>query len=170
MTMSTQRPTNLQELRASGWVSKTVKQELRDNFLKMLASGEELFPGIVGYENTVVPEINIALIAGHDMLFLGEKGQGKSRLMRSLARLLDDAIPFLNLPGIPLHDDPFHPITSIGKRFLAEHAEDQVPIGWCQSNLECLRYVTLNNTVGFGFLPFKLAEPTRVSADKVLNS
>src|ERR1700733_4422985 len=79
------RPTNLQELRDSGWVSKTVKQELRDNFLKSLASAEPLFPGIVGYENTVIPEINIALIAGHDMLFLGEKGQGKSRLMRTLS-------------------------------------------------------------------------------------
>ena len=58
------RPTNLQELRQSGWVTKSVKQELRDNFLTALAAGESLFPGIVGYENTVIPEINIALIAG----------------------------------------------------------------------------------------------------------
>src|SRR5690554_6023498 len=67
------KPSTLSELRASGWVSKTVKQEIHDNFLRMLAAGDELFPGIVGYDDTVVPEINIALLAGHDMLFLGEK-------------------------------------------------------------------------------------------------
>ena len=79
-------------------MSKTVKQEIRDNFLRMLQAGEDLFPGIIGYENTVIPEINLALIAGHDMLFLGEKGQAKSRLMRSLVRFLDDAIPYLDHP------------------------------------------------------------------------
>ena len=88
-----QRASNLKELRASGWQSKTVKQEVHDNFLRMLQSGEELFPGIVGYENTVIPEINLALLARHDMLFLGEKGQAKSRLMRSLIRFLDEEIP-----------------------------------------------------------------------------
>ena len=61
---------------------------------------------MVGYENTVIPEINIALLAQHDMLFLGEKGQGKSRLMRGVAELLDEAIPYLDIPGVPLHDDP----------------------------------------------------------------
>ncbi len=89
----TQRPSNLAELKASGWTSKTVKEEIRQNFQRMLASGQELFPGIVGYENTVVPEISLALLAGHDILFLGEKGQGKSRIMRSLPRFLDE--PFL---------------------------------------------------------------------------
>jgi magnesium chelatase subunit I len=66
------RPTTLKELRDSGWVSKTVKQEIRDNFLNMLREGQELFPGIIGYDSTVIPEINLAVIAGHDMLFLGE--------------------------------------------------------------------------------------------------
>src|SRR5439155_5566821 len=100
------RPTNLKELRDSGWVSKTVKQEIRDNFIRMLRDGEELFPGIVGYENTVIPEINLALIAEHDMLFLGEKGQAKSRLMRSLVRFLDEEIPYLAEPTAPVHEDP----------------------------------------------------------------
>src|SRR5262245_15658625 len=77
------RPTTLAELRASGWKSRTVKQEMRENFLRMLRAGEELFPGIIGYDHTVLPEINLALLAGHDLLFLGEKGQAKSRLMRS---------------------------------------------------------------------------------------
>ena len=106
------RPTNLRELRDSGWASKSVKQEVRDNFLRMLAAGEELFPGIVGYDSTVIPEINIALIAGHDMLFLGEKGQAKSRLMRSLVRFLDEYVPYLDIPGVAVHEDPFAPITS----------------------------------------------------------
>ena len=69
------RPSTLKELRDSGWTSKSVKHEVRDNFLRQLRSGEDLFPGIIGYESTVIPEINLALIAGHDMLFLGEKGQ-----------------------------------------------------------------------------------------------
>src|SRR5579864_6200223 len=103
---ATVRATNLKELRDSGWVSKTVKQEVRDNFLRMLRDGAELFPGIIGYDNTVIPEINLALIAGHDMLFLGEKGQAKSRLMRSIARFLDDAVPYLDDPAIPVHEDP----------------------------------------------------------------
>src|ERR1700730_15521942 len=124
------RPTNLRELRSSGWVSKTVKHEIRDNFLRMLQTGEELFPGIIGYENTVIPEINLALIAGHDLLFLGEKGQAKSRLMRSLVRFLDGAIPFIDHPACPVHEDPSHPITGAGKRLLADLPEDQVPIGW----------------------------------------
>ncbi|HEX4591587.1 MAG TPA: magnesium chelatase [Gemmataceae bacterium] len=124
------RPANLQALRDSGWRSKTVKQEIRDNFLRMLQSGEELFPGIIGYEHTVVPEINIALIAGHDMLFLGEKGQAKSRLMRSLVRFLDEAVPYLDIPGTPVHEDPNHPITAAGKLLVANTPPEQVPIAW----------------------------------------
>ncbi len=124
------RPATLQELRASGWVSKTVKQEIRDNFLRMLPAGDDLFPGIIGYENTVLPEINLAVLAGHDMLFLGEKGQAKSRLMRSLARFLDDAIPYIDHPSCPVHEDPYRPITSAGKRLLVELPEERVPIGW----------------------------------------
>ena len=124
------RPTNLKSLRESGWVSKTVKHEMRDNFLRMLQAGEELFPGIIGYENTVIPEINLALIAGHDLLFLGEKGQAKSRLMRSLVRFLDEAIPFIDHPACPVHEDPYKPITGAGKRLVADLPEEQVPIGW----------------------------------------
>ncbi len=124
------RPTNLRELRDSGWVSKSVKHEIRDNFLRALAAGEELFPGIVGYDSTVIPEINIALIAGHDMLFLGEKGQAKSRLMRSLVRFLDDKIPYIDHPSCPVHEDPYRPITRAGKRLVADLAEDKVPVGW----------------------------------------
>ena len=94
MTLATtSRPSTLAELRASGWQSKTVKQEIHDNFLARLQAADELYPGIIGYDDTVIPEINIAILAQHDMLFLGEKGQAKSRLMRLLASLLDEAVP-----------------------------------------------------------------------------
>ncbi len=85
---------------------------------------------MVGYENTVIPEISIAVIAGHDMLFLGEKGQGKSRLMRTLPRFLDEAIPYIIHPNAPLHDDPYHPITRPCRELVATVPASQVPIGW----------------------------------------
>ncbi len=123
-------PTNLAELKASGWQSKTVKQEIRANFLKALAEGSELFPGILGYENTVIPEISLALLSGHDLLFLGEKGQGKSRLMRQMSRFLDEAIPYLDLPGCPVHEDPLLPITTMAKDHLSTTADEDVKIKW----------------------------------------
>lgn len=122
--------TNLAQLRKSGWQSKSVKQELRDNFAARLASGEELYPGIVGYDHTVLPEINIALLAQHDMLFLGEKGQAKSRLMRLLATFLDEAIPYINDAQIPLHDDPMQPITARGRQMIADLPPEDIPIAW----------------------------------------
>ncbi len=131
MTTATSiRPANVAQLRHSGWQSKTVKQEILANFTRMLSSDEVLYPGIVGYEDTVIPEINIALLAGHDMLFLGEKGQAKSRLMRSLVAFLDPEVPYLDIPGAPIHEDPYAPITSVGKRFVAEHADEETPIAW----------------------------------------
>jgi len=81
------KATNLKQLIDSGWKSKTVKEEIRDNFLARLSAGDELYSGIVGYEDTVIPEVNIALLSGHDMLYLGEKGQAKSRMMRGLASM-----------------------------------------------------------------------------------
>jgi magnesium chelatase subunit I len=92
-----------------------------------------LFPGIVGYDATVIPEIVNAVLAEHDMLFLGEKGQGKSRLMRELVRFLDPFLPFLDIPGegggCPVHEDPEQPITRMGREFLARHGDD-APIAW----------------------------------------
>ena len=115
---------------ASGWKSKSVKDELRSNFLRALSSGEALYPGIIGYEDTVIPELNIAILAGHDLLFLGEKGQAKSRLMRTLVRFLDEYVPYLDLPDIPVHEDPLQPITAQAKAYLAATPPEKVPIGW----------------------------------------
>ena len=124
------KPSNLKQLIDSGWESKTVKQEIRQNFLKQLAGGDELYPGIVGYENTVIPEINIALLSEHDMLYLGEKGQAKSRLMRGLVRFLDEYIPYVDLDAAPFHEDPLNPISKVAKDFIAANDPEQVPIKW----------------------------------------
>ncbi len=128
--MTAPRPSTLEQLRDSGWQSKSVKDELRANYLAALKAGDDLFPGIVGYEDTVIPELSIALLAGHDVLFLGEKGQAKSRLMRSLVRYLDEAVPYLDIPGSPVHEDPYRPITRAGKELVRTVPEDEVPIAW----------------------------------------
>lgn len=165
-------PRNLKDLRSSGWVSKTVKHEIRDNFLRALASGEELYPGIVGYEDTVIPEINIALLSGHDMLYLGEKGQGKSRLMRTLIRFLDEYIPYIDLPDAPLHDDPYNPITKVCRTFLTQTPEDQVPIAWWhrdQRYVERLAPGTKFADIIGEIDPAKLAGGTSMSAEEALH-
>lgn len=123
-------PKTLSELIASGWRSRSVKEEMRENFLRSLESSEELYPGIIGYQDTVLPELNIALLAGHDLLFLGEKGQAKSRLMRTLVRFLDEYIPYLDIPEVPVHEDPLRPITQQAKEFLKTHSPEETPIAW----------------------------------------
>jgi magnesium chelatase subunit I len=169
---TTVKPTNLRELRESGWASKSVKREIYDNFLRMLAAGEELFPGIIGYEDTVIPEINLALIAQHDMLFLGEKGQAKSRLMRLLSRFLDDEIPYVDLPEAPVHDDPYRPISSVCRRFLSGTPEEQVPIAWWpreERYAERLAPGTKFADIIGEIDPAKLAGGTSMSAEEALH-
>jgi magnesium chelatase subunit I len=129
-TSITTKPSTLAELRDSGWTSKTVKQEIHDNFLAKLLAGEELYPGIVGYDDTVIPELNIAILAQHDVLYLGEKGQAKSRLMRLMSSFLDDEIPYIDDPQIPVHDDPLRPITKRGRQLVSSTPADEVPIAW----------------------------------------
>lgn len=128
--MPGERPTNLRELRESGWASRTVKEELRSNLVSMLEAGTPLFPGIVGYDDTVIPEVVLAILSGHDMLFLGEKGQAKSRMMRQLVQFLDPLVPFIAHPDLPVHEDPFQPITTTGKGLVKSLSEEQIEIGW----------------------------------------
>jgi magnesium chelatase subunit I len=106
-------PATLGELRASGWRPRTVKEELRANLVARLAAGEPAFPGIVGYEDTVIPSIENALLAGQDVVFLGERGQAKTRLARLLAGLLDEWLPVVR--GGELNDDPFGPVSDAGR-------------------------------------------------------
>ena len=130
MTEVRERPRTLQQLRASGWKSRTVKHELYENYLHLLKEKVELFPGIIGYQDTVIPEIGLAILSGHDLLFLGEKGQAKSRLMRSLVRFLDPELPYLDIPGCPVHEDPYQPITKVAAAFLDGRPDQEVPIAW----------------------------------------
>jgi magnesium chelatase subunit I len=120
-------PRTLGALRATGHVHRTVKQELRDNLLARLRAGAPRFPGIVGYDDTVLPEVERALLAGHDMVLLGERGQGKTRLMRALVDLLDEWTPMI--AGSELREHPYQPLTP-GSRRLAEEMGDLLPVGW----------------------------------------
>lgn len=110
--------TTLGQLKAAGYPDKTIKEELEQNLLKHLKTGKPLFPEIHGYEETVVPQVINALLSHHDMVFLGEKGQAKSRLMRSLAQFLDEQIPIVK--GCEIHDHPYHPICGACRKKLAE--------------------------------------------------
>jgi magnesium chelatase subunit I len=170
--MTAPRPTTLKQLRESGWQSKSVKDELRDNYLASLKSGEPLFPGIVGYDETVIPEISIAVLAGHDMLFLGEKGQAKSRLMRSLVRFLDEFVPYLDIPGSAVHEDPFNPITRAGRDYIANTPDSEVRIAWwprAERYAERLAPGTKFADVIGEIDPAKLAMGTSMSAEDALH-
>ena len=102
------RPQTIAELRAGGHRRETVKQEMRRNLLTRLRAGEPLLAGIVGYEETVLPQLANAIISGHDVIMLGERGQAKSRIMRSLISLLDEEVPVI--AGCEVNDHPFDPI------------------------------------------------------------
>jgi magnesium chelatase subunit I len=121
------RPATVGELRAAGFRYRTVKEELRENLLARMRSGEPRFPGVVGYDDTVLPEVERAILAGHDMVLLGERGQGKTRLIRTLTGLLDEWTPVL--PGSELNEHPLHPISPAALRAVAE-AGDDLPIRW----------------------------------------
>lgn len=126
-TPTTPAPTTLGELRTSGHTLRSVKAELRDNLLRRLRRGEASLPGMVGMDDTVLPEVERALLAGHDFVLLGERGQGKTRLMRTLAGLLDEWTPAI--AGSPLHEHPFDPIT-VGSRARVAELGDDLPIVW----------------------------------------
>ena len=127
MSSSNDRPRNLKELKASGYEAQSIREEMRKNLKPRVGSGEPFFPGIIGYEHTVVPKIENALLSGHDMIFLGERGQGKTRIIRALVELLDEYIPIIR--GSEVHDLPFAPISRYGKDMLAEHGEN-MEIAW----------------------------------------
>jgi magnesium chelatase subunit I len=117
----------LAELRASGWRPRSVREELRANLVERLRAGAPLFEGVLGYDDSVIPAVAHALLCGHDLIFLGERGQAKSRMIRSLVSLLDEWIPVLE--GSEVHDDPSAPISKWGKSLVAERG-DAAPIGW----------------------------------------
>ncbi len=125
-------PQTLGDLRQSPWADaplrgRTVRDELRTNLLRMLEQGEPLFPGIVGYEDTILPQLTNALLARHHFILLGLRGQAKSRILRQLTRFLDEGVPIV--AGSEVNDDPFAPISKYARERLAELG-DRTPIAW----------------------------------------
>src|SRR6266567_705565 len=122
-----ERPRTVGELRRSGYKVLPVRVELRKNLIEKIRSGETLFPGIVGFEDSVIPQLENAILAGQDSIFRGERGQAKSRIIRSLTALLDEETPFLADCEIP--ENPFEPITRSGRDIIDEQGDD-APIAW----------------------------------------
>ncbi len=121
------QPRNLRELRESGYVHRTVKQEVRENLLAKLRAGEPRFPGIVGFDESVLPHLERALLAGHDLVLLGERGQGKTRLIRTITGLLDEWTPVVE--GCEINDDPLAPVCTACRRKSRELG-DELPVAW----------------------------------------
>src|SRR5262249_6895869 len=126
-SMATERPRTLAELKASGYRDESIKDEMRRNLIAKLRAREPLFPEILGYEETVIPQVQNAILSKHDILFLGLRGQAKTRMLRQLVRLLDDALPIVE--GSEVHDHPYHPISREG-RDRVEKMGDETPILW----------------------------------------
>lgn len=120
-------PNTLGELKKSGYVSRSIKEELRENLLKALREKQNPFPGIFGYEHTVIPQLERAVMAGHNLNFLGLRGQAKTKMARLLVNLLDEYVPVIE--GSELNEDPLNPITEYSKKHCAELGDD-LPIFW----------------------------------------
>jgi magnesium chelatase subunit I len=127
VAVPTDLPTTIGGLRASGWASRPVKEEIRANAVARIAAGEPLFAGVLGYEDTVMPQLENALLAGHDVIFLGERGQAKTRMIRSLTGLLDEWMPIV--AGSEINDDPYAPVSKHARDLVAELGDD-APIEW----------------------------------------
>ncbi|MEA2235083.1 MAG: magnesium chelatase subunit, partial [Solirubrobacteraceae bacterium] len=121
------RPATLGQLKEAGYEVLPVKEEIRRNAIKKMAAGEPLFEGIVGYDETVLPQVENAILSGHDIMFLGERGQAKSRLIRQMVNLLDEEVPAI--AGSEVNDNPFDPISAHGRQLVAEMGDD-TPIRW----------------------------------------
>ena len=119
--------TTLGQLKASGWVSRSVKEEIRANAVQRIRANEPLTASILGYDDTVMPQLQNALLAGHDIVFLGERGQGKTRIIRSLTGLLDEWMPIV--AGSEINDDPYAPVSRHARDLIAEQG-DVTPIAW----------------------------------------
>src|SRR3984893_11679384 len=131
MTTTTQ-PRTIGELRESGYKVLPVKEEMRKNLIQKIRDSEDLFPGIIGYEDTVIPQIENAILSGQDIIFLGERGQAKTRMARSLVNLLDEVVPMI--AGCEINDNPFEPICK-ACRDKIEELGDNVDIAWLPGDM-----------------------------------
>src|SRR5215813_6597102 len=120
-------PGTLGELKSSGYKGKSIKEEVRNNLIKKLQHGEVTFPGIMGYEDSVIPDTERALLSRHNILFLGLRGQAKTRMARQMIDLLDEYIPYIS--GSEVNDNPFEPISKFARDLVAAQG-DKTPISW----------------------------------------
>ena len=127
-----ERATTIGQLRTSGWRSRPIKEEIRANAVERIRTGEPLFEGVLGYDKTVMPQLENALLAGHDVIFLGERGQAKTRMIRSLTGLLDEWMPIV--AGSEINDDPYHPVSRYARDLVAELGDDTA-IDWVHRDL-----------------------------------
>ncbi|MDX1645676.1 MAG: hypothetical protein R3304_00925 [Longimicrobiales bacterium] len=161
-------PTTLGELEGQGYAGRTVKDEMRQNLVRKLTEGAELFPGVRGYDDSVIPEIVNAILARHDFILLGLRGQAKSRILRQLALLLDDRIPIL--AGSEVNDDPLHPLSKYGRQLVEEHG-DEAPIEWIDRDSRYVEKlatpdVTIADMIG-DVDPIKAARGGHILADEL---
>ena len=166
--MTQPAPTTLGELRAGGYRTRTVRDELRDNLVGRIEAGEDLFPGIYGYEDSVIPQLTNAILSRHDFILLGLRGQAKSRILRQLVDLLDPYIPVI--AGSEVNDDPLAPISKHG-RLMIEECGDATPIEWLareQRYLEKLATpdVTIADIIG-DLDPIKAARGGHILSDEL---
>ena len=166
--MKSTAPGTLGELKAAGYRSRSVKDELRDNLIRKLEAGETLFPGIRGYDDSVIPNLSNAILSRHDFILLGLRGQAKSRILRQLVSLLDPGIPVI--AGSEINDDPLAPISKYGRRLIAEHGDD-TPVEWLgreQRYLEKLATpdVTIADIIG-DLDPIKAARGGHILSDEL---
>jgi magnesium chelatase subunit I len=164
------KPITLGELKSSGYEALSVREEMRRNLMQMLANNEEVFPGIIGYQDSVIPQIENAILSGQDIILLGERGQAKSRIIRSLVNLLDEEIPIIDEVEIP--EDPYSPMSSRARKIVAEKGDD-TPIRWLSRDR---RYgeklatpdITIADLIG-EIDPIKIAEGRYLSDEDALH-
>lgn len=158
----------LGELKANGYRRQSVKDEIRRNLICRIQSHEAIFPGIVGYDDSVIPQIVNALLAKHNFILLGLRGQAKSRILRELTRLLDERIPIL--AGSEVNDDPLAPISAYGRQLIADHGDD-APIEWIERDARYVEKlatpdVTIADLIG-DVDPIKAARSGRLLSDEL---
>jgi magnesium chelatase subunit I len=164
------RPTTFRELKDSGYESRPVRSELRANLIDALRANRQVFPGIRGFDETVVPQIYNAILAGHDIIFLGERGQAKTRLARDLVQLLDEWTPIVARSEV--NDDPFAPISFYGRQTITELGDD-APITWVHRSMRFAEKLATPDTTVADLIgevdPIKVAEGRYLSNEEVIS-
>jgi len=164
------RPATLGQLRASGWKSVPVKDELRRNAAMRIRAQKSLVDGVAGYDDTVLPQLEHALLAGHDIVFLGERGQAKTRIIRSLVDLLDEWMPVI--AGSEINDDPFAPVSRYAKDLVAEHGDD-TRVDWVHRSMRFGEKLATPDTTIADLIgeadPIKVAEGRYLSDELTLH-